>query len=87
MKNQFDIRYFCLASCVSQIYYFHLCLFEHVCVMFGNMSSKVRQLIVEGDYIRFINDIGGTVARDEHCTGVAIKCRAHNSFLGFLYGI
>ena len=52
--------------------------------MIENVS---KMAVVEGGDIRFITDIGRTVARDVFFAGIAIKCIAHISRLGFRYAI
>ena len=42
-------------------------------VVFGNVSDRERQLVVEGNDVCFITGISGTVAKDDCCAGAAIK--------------
>ena len=69
-----------LANCVSQIYYFHICLFEYRllkrCVWECVEQGKID--IIEDCDIQFITGIGGTVARDFRCAGLAIQSNTHN---------
>ena len=54
-------------------------------VVFGNVSLKWKYLVTEGSDVRLITGMcSRTVARDDRCSGVAIKCSAHHSWLDFL---
>ena len=52
--------------------------------MFGNVSDKGRELIIESGDIRFLTVIGWNVAGDDYCAGVTIKNSTHQSPLDFL---
>ena len=86
-KNLFDIIHFCLVCCVSRVYYFRLANVSiHIYsddenVVFGNVSDKRRYQVIKGGDVRFIICIGWTVARDDCCAAVAIKC----SPLGWIF--
>ena len=80
-----DVPHFCLTSCVVE---FALFVFTYLSihvstddrhVVFGKATGKGRQLVIEGDEVRFISSIGRTVARDGCCVGLAVKCGYHNS--------
>ena len=85
VKDPFDI---CFANCISRIYHFNLCIFEHSCLhqgfVFGNVSRKGRELVVEAEVISFIAGIGRTRERDDCSAEVAIKYITHPSCLGSL---
>ena len=52
--------------------------------MFGNALDHGRQLVVEGNNVRFITGIDGTIAGDDYCAGIAVKWSTHHSRLYFL---
>ena len=52
--------------------------------VFGKVSIKGRLSILEGGDILFI---GGTVARDDCCPRVAVKCSTYHSSFDSLYTI
>ena len=48
-------------------------------VVFGNITDKEKKLVLEGDDVRFISGVGGSVVGIDCCAGVAVKCCYYDS--------
>ena len=80
------IRYSAFVSCVSRFSYFRVCLIMLPLWLERSVFECVRQEnIVEADAVRFINEIVGTVGRNDCCAGVAIKCRNYSWILAMQF--
>ena len=51
--------------------------------LFGDATNKVGTLIIEGDEVRFVTNIGKAVAENDCCAGVAIEVANHHLWLYF----
>ena len=54
---------------------------------FGGATNKRRCLVIEGDEVCFVSNIGRSEIGDECCAGVAIKRGYHHPGLYFLDAI
>ena len=59
----------------------------HVSTDDQNVLDKGRYLFIKGSGVRFITGIGWTIARDDCCSVVAVKCSTHNTQLDSFYAI